>query len=123
MTRPLTGRFLLLVLLAGPLLADAGAAKRIRAFLDSSPVARTAFWGICVVDLDDGRVIFDRNGNRPFVPASNVKLFTTALALLRLGPDYRFQTRILADHKPVPTDVSEHCGSPAAATRTAMTSQ
>jgi D-alanyl-D-alanine carboxypeptidase/D-alanyl-D-alanine-endopeptidase (penicillin-binding protein 4) len=81
-------------------LAAAGPAARIRAFLDASPVARTAFWGVQIVDLDQHRVLFDLNPNRLFLPASNAKLFTAALALMRLGPDYRFQTRVLADRAP-----------------------
>jgi D-alanyl-D-alanine carboxypeptidase/D-alanyl-D-alanine-endopeptidase (penicillin-binding protein 4) len=81
-------------------LAGAGPAVRIRAFLDASPVARTAFWGVQIVDLDQHRVLFEHNPNRLFLPASNAKLFTTALALMRLGPDYRFQTRVLADSAP-----------------------
>jgi len=81
-------------------LAAAGPLARIRAFLDASPVARTAFWGIQIVDLEQHRVLFDLNPNRLFLPASNAKLFTAALALMRLGPDYRFQTRVLADRAP-----------------------
>jgi D-alanyl-D-alanine carboxypeptidase/D-alanyl-D-alanine-endopeptidase (penicillin-binding protein 4) len=37
------------------------------------------------------------------MPASNMKLFTTALALVRLGPEYRFKTQIGAD-KPIDAD-------------------
>ena len=75
---------------------------RIAAFLDASPVARTSFWGVRIVSLDHNRVLFERNANRLFLPASNAKLFTTSLALARLGPDYRFQTRVLADRTPGP---------------------
>jgi D-alanyl-D-alanine carboxypeptidase/D-alanyl-D-alanine-endopeptidase (penicillin-binding protein 4) len=81
-------------------LTAAGLAARIRAFLDASPVARTSFWGVQIVDLDQHRVLFDLNPNRLFLPASNAKLFTAALALMRLGPAYRFQTRVLADRAP-----------------------
>jgi D-alanyl-D-alanine carboxypeptidase/D-alanyl-D-alanine-endopeptidase (penicillin-binding protein 4) len=73
---------------------------RIAAFLDASPVARTSFWGVRIVSLEQDRVVFERNADRLFLPASNAKLFTTALALVRLGPDYRFQTRVLADRTP-----------------------
>jgi D-alanyl-D-alanine carboxypeptidase/D-alanyl-D-alanine-endopeptidase (penicillin-binding protein 4) len=37
-----------------------------------------------------------------FVPASNSKLFTTALALTRLGPDHRFHTTVVAEAEPDP---------------------
>jgi D-alanyl-D-alanine carboxypeptidase/D-alanyl-D-alanine-endopeptidase (penicillin-binding protein 4) len=73
---------------------------RIAAFLDAAPVARASFWGLRIVDLAQNRVLFERNSSRLFLPASNAKLFTTSLALVRLGPDYRFQTRILGDRTP-----------------------
>jgi len=92
-------RALLFVLAALPL-AAAEPGSRIAAFLDASRVAQASFWGIRIVDLERNRVLFDRNANRLFLPASNAKLFTTALALMRLGPDYRFQTRVLAKGAP-----------------------
>jgi D-alanyl-D-alanine carboxypeptidase/D-alanyl-D-alanine-endopeptidase (penicillin-binding protein 4) len=58
----------------------------------------SAFLGIQVVRLPDGKVLYERNQGRLFVPASNTKLFTTALALSRLGPEYRFVTSVVADH-------------------------
>lgn len=73
---------------------------RIHAAIDGSPVARGAFWGIRIVDLDTGAVLFDLNPDRFFVPASNAKLFTTALALARLGPGYRYETLVLAETRP-----------------------
>ena len=83
-----------------PPLAAAGPAARLHAFLDSSRLTQTAFWGVRIVDLDQHRVLFDLNSNRLFLPASNAKLFTTAMAIIRLGPGYRFQTRVLADRAP-----------------------
>jgi serine-type D-Ala-D-Ala carboxypeptidase/endopeptidase (penicillin-binding protein 4) len=70
---------------------------RIDTLVDATgPVAR-AFVGISVVDLETGKPIYQRNPDKLFLPASNMKLFTSALALLRLGPDYRFTTQILRD--------------------------
>ncbi|MFN7993652.1 MAG: D-alanyl-D-alanine carboxypeptidase/D-alanyl-D-alanine-endopeptidase [Bryobacteraceae bacterium] len=92
-------RALLVLLLAVPITA-AGPAARIQAFLNASPLTRDAFWGIRIVDLDHNRVVFEHNPTRLFVPASNAKLFSTALALMRLGPDYRFSTRVLSDEQP-----------------------
>jgi len=94
-----TPRALFLLWLALPLGAS-GPGARIAAFLDASPVARASFWGVRIVSLEPDRVLFERNANRLFLPASNAKLFTTALASVRLGPDYRFQTRVLADRTP-----------------------
>jgi D-alanyl-D-alanine carboxypeptidase/D-alanyl-D-alanine-endopeptidase (penicillin-binding protein 4) len=51
-------------------------------------------WGLLVVDAGDGRVLYARNAESYFTPASVTKLFTTALALALLGPDYRFRTTV-----------------------------
>jgi D-alanyl-D-alanine carboxypeptidase/D-alanyl-D-alanine-endopeptidase (penicillin-binding protein 4) len=56
--------------------------------------------GVQVISLEDGSVIYSRNPNDLLNPASNVKLFTAAAALARLGPEYRFETELLADKQP-----------------------
>ena len=66
----------------------------------ASPGARGAFWGIQVTDLKTGRTLYQLNADRLFVPASNTKLLTTALALVRLGPQFRFETRVVAGANP-----------------------
>jgi D-alanyl-D-alanine carboxypeptidase/D-alanyl-D-alanine-endopeptidase (penicillin-binding protein 4) len=92
-------RLLLILWLCVPL-AGADRAARIREFLNESPAARAAFWGIRIVDLEHNRVVFERNADHLFQPASNAKLFTTAMALTRLGPDFRFHTRVWAPAAP-----------------------
>lgn len=62
----------------------------------TAPLA-SAFVGAFVVRIADGAVLYKRNQDRLFVPASNAKLFTTALALIRLGPTYRFTTSVQAE--------------------------
>lgn len=64
----------------------------------AAPELRSAFLGMQVVRLSDGKVLYERNQDHLFIPASNTKLFTTALALSRLGSDYRFVTSVVADH-------------------------
>jgi D-alanyl-D-alanine carboxypeptidase/D-alanyl-D-alanine-endopeptidase (penicillin-binding protein 4) len=66
----------------------------IDALMAASPVARASV-GIQVVDLKTGSALYSRNAERLFLPASNMKLFTAALALERLGPDYRMTTRLV----------------------------
>ena len=63
----------------------------------SVPALAHAFVGIEVVRLSDGRVLYSHNSERLFLPASNMKLFTTGLALSKLGPDYRLTTQVGAD--------------------------
>lgn len=67
--------------------------SRLDPIINTSALAH-AFVGMQVVRLSDGRVLYSHNSERLFVPASNMKLFTTALALVRLGPDYRLTTQI-----------------------------
>ncbi len=78
----------------------AGLPENIQKLIDSSPAARTAFWGIQIVELGSGKTLYELNSDHYFVPASNAKLFSTALALTRLGPDFTFQTRVLAVDPP-----------------------
>jgi len=86
-------------LVAMPAFAS-GLAENIRKLIDAAPAARTAFWGIQVVDLGTGKTIYELNPNHNFIPASNTKLFGTALALTRLGADHTFQTRVFAAAPP-----------------------
>lgn len=54
-------------------------------------------WSVMVVSLDHGDTLFAHQPGLPLAPASNLKLFTTASALYYLGPDFRFNTFLLAD--------------------------
>jgi D-alanyl-D-alanine carboxypeptidase/D-alanyl-D-alanine-endopeptidase (penicillin-binding protein 4) len=51
-------------------------------------------WGVLVTDASTGEVLYSRNPAGYFMPASDAKLFTTALALATLGPDYRVRTTV-----------------------------
>ena len=73
--------------------------REISRLLDGSRAVRSAFWGIQIVDLEKDSLLFDLNSGKMFVPASNTKLFTTALGLMRLGANYRFETLVLADQE------------------------
>ena len=68
--------------------------------IDSTPAARTADWGIQIVDLATGKTLYELHPDHFFVPASNTKLFTTALALSRLGPEFTFLTRVVSAAPP-----------------------
>ena len=50
--------------------------------------------GIEVIDLHTNAVLYQRNARQAFIPASNMKLFSDAAALMVLGPDYRFNNTI-----------------------------
>ncbi|MEP6764628.1 MAG: D-alanyl-D-alanine carboxypeptidase/D-alanyl-D-alanine-endopeptidase [Gemmatimonadaceae bacterium] len=54
-------------------------------------------WGAMVISLTRGDTLFALNPDGPYVPASTMKLFTTALALDKLGADHVFSTDVLRD--------------------------
>jgi serine-type D-Ala-D-Ala carboxypeptidase/endopeptidase (penicillin-binding protein 4) len=55
-----------------------------------------ADWGIEVISLSSGRSLYSHHADQLLQPASTAKLFTAAVALSELGPDYRIPTRVLA---------------------------
>jgi D-alanyl-D-alanine carboxypeptidase/D-alanyl-D-alanine-endopeptidase (penicillin-binding protein 4) len=74
-------------------------AARARMILGSGQPAK-GDWGLLIADGSSGKVLFEENADQYFVPASNMKLFTTALALAKLSPDFRFRTTIEATAEP-----------------------
>jgi serine-type D-Ala-D-Ala carboxypeptidase/endopeptidase (penicillin-binding protein 4) len=74
-------------------------AREIDTILQSSP-ARRGFWGIEIVRLSDGEILYARNTQHLFLPASNMKMFTTSAALSTLGPDFVFRTTVESSAAP-----------------------
>src|SRR5438309_4941032 len=73
--------------------ARARFAARVEALLGTAPTNKGE-WGLLVVDAESGETLYEQNADKYFVPASNMKLFTTALALAKLGPEYHFHTTL-----------------------------
>jgi D-alanyl-D-alanine carboxypeptidase/D-alanyl-D-alanine-endopeptidase (penicillin-binding protein 4) len=55
------------------------------------------FAGVQVYSLESKKILFRYNDEFLLMPASNMKVLTTSLALLRLGPDYTFTTRVVRE--------------------------
>lgn len=53
-------------------------------------------FGIAIYSLDDKMMFYEKNSSQLFVPASNLKLVTSACALSKLGPDFQFKTEIFS---------------------------
>ena len=66
----------------------------------TQPRYHSALWGVKIASLDSRTTIFECNADRLFSPASNAKLFSMALALDKLGPDYCIRTSVYALEKP-----------------------
>jgi len=54
-------------------------------------------FGVMVVSLTRGDTLFAHNAGEMMQPASTMKLFSTAAALDRFGPEHRFSTDVLRD--------------------------
>ncbi|MBN2513530.1 MAG: D-alanyl-D-alanine carboxypeptidase/D-alanyl-D-alanine-endopeptidase [Sedimentisphaerales bacterium] len=73
--------------------SHAAASKPIDEVLRESSQKKTRY-SILVVNASDGKSVFARNADTPFMPASNMKLVTTAAAVHYLGTDYVFKTEV-----------------------------
>jgi D-alanyl-D-alanine carboxypeptidase/D-alanyl-D-alanine-endopeptidase (penicillin-binding protein 4) len=103
-------RLLILSLLVVPTLAQQPTASprkpatlaelqsQIAALLDQPKFAH-ARWGVRILAPED-KVVFERDADKTFMPASNMKLYTTSAALDAFGPDFKINTTVYAT-KPV----------------------
>ncbi len=64
------------------------------------PELRRGQIGVKIVTFTGEKVIFEDNGEKYFMPASNMKNFTVAAALEKLTPDFRFVTSVYAPSLP-----------------------
>jgi D-alanyl-D-alanine carboxypeptidase/D-alanyl-D-alanine-endopeptidase (penicillin-binding protein 4) len=69
-------------------------ASRVERLLES-PGYEHGHWGLLVVDVKSGEVLYERQADRLFAPASVTKLYSTAAALVDLGADERFHTPVV----------------------------
>lgn len=74
-------------------------AQQIDKAIDGSEFAY-ARWGISVISLANGAVVYQRDADKLFTPASNMKIYTTGVALDLLGADYRWRTSVYASAQP-----------------------
>ena len=65
--------------------------------LTSQPVFRNAQWGVLIVNPRTGDTLYSKNAGKLFMPASNMKIITSAAALTLLGPEYQYRTTFLTD--------------------------
>lgn len=58
---------------------------------------QSAHIGIYVQSVSKDICLFQHNGNKRFLSASNMKLYTSAAALLSLSPDFTYETKLVTD--------------------------
>jgi len=87
---------LLLILTAAPCFPSASPAELSRRIdgLLGKPWLRNVLFSACVIRCDTGEVVYAQNPGLGLMPASNMKIVTSAAALEHLGPDFSFITRV-----------------------------
>jgi D-alanyl-D-alanine carboxypeptidase/D-alanyl-D-alanine-endopeptidase (penicillin-binding protein 4) len=75
---------------------DAALAAAIDAILQDKRLTDSQA-GVVVADANTGEVLYERNGDKRAIPASNDKLLTTAAALEQLGEDFAYTTEVTGD--------------------------
>ncbi|MDO5442880.1 MAG: D-alanyl-D-alanine carboxypeptidase, partial [Bacteroidia bacterium] len=86
----------LIIILAAFISVQAAAQNAVQQYIEQlkgTDELKEAVWGIKAVKLGGGTVA-EYNSRTRMMPASNMKLITTGLALNGLGSDYRFRTGI-----------------------------
>jgi D-alanyl-D-alanine carboxypeptidase/D-alanyl-D-alanine-endopeptidase (penicillin-binding protein 4) len=69
----------------------------------AQPKFSAAAWGVKILSLDTGHVLFEHDAGKLLKPASNAKLYTSALAFDRLGREFRIKTSLLSKSRPART--------------------
>ena len=73
--------------------ARADVAERINGIISSSLQQKVQF-SIHIIKADSGVTVYEHNAGELMIPASNMKIITSAAALKYLGPDYEYKTRV-----------------------------
>ncbi|MCX6151625.1 MAG: D-alanyl-D-alanine carboxypeptidase/D-alanyl-D-alanine-endopeptidase [Ignavibacteriales bacterium] len=69
--------------------------KRLDKILETLP--RGTKYGILIYNPNTKDTLFSANSTMPIKPASNIKLFTTAVSLSSMGSDYPISTKLLSE--------------------------
>jgi D-alanyl-D-alanine carboxypeptidase/D-alanyl-D-alanine-endopeptidase (penicillin-binding protein 4) len=64
------------------------------------PEVRRGRVGVKIVSLNTGKTVYEQDADKYFMPASNMKNFTVATAMEKLGPDFRYVTSVKAASQP-----------------------
>lgn len=60
----------------------------------NSPTFERMRWGILIKNLSSDQILYSRDAQKYFIPASTTKILTTAAAWQKLGKDFRIRTSI-----------------------------
>jgi len=71
-----------------------GLDSRVEAILNT-PGYASGHWGLLVMDARTGEVVYQKNADQLFCPASVTKVYSTAAAMTELGANHRFKTPVV----------------------------
>ena len=63
----------------------------------NDPLIASSNVGVKIVSIKTGEVLYEKDAEKLYHPASTMKLITAATALVKLGPNYRFHTTLYTD--------------------------
>lgn len=72
-------------------ICDRELGAKVEAIANRAEFSRSR-WGILIQPISSAPILYSRDAQKYFIPASNVKLLTTAAALLKLGANFRIRT-------------------------------
>ena len=77
------------------------AVQRLHAKIEATlndPLIASSNVGVKIVSLETGEVLYEKNAEKLYHPASTMKLITAATALIKLSPNHRFHTTLYRGH-------------------------
>lgn len=74
----------------------------------NQPSRQKENWGIAIENLKDNQVLYQVNEHKFFIPASNIKLLTTASVLWKLGADFTINTPVYIVRESTNTNISQN---------------
>jgi D-alanyl-D-alanine carboxypeptidase/D-alanyl-D-alanine-endopeptidase (penicillin-binding protein 4) len=77
-----------------PAFAQGALQDDLRRLLNAKSVSPGVI-GVCILDGRTGSVLASNNADDGFIPASNMKMLTSAAALWTLGPTFQFRTELV----------------------------
>lgn len=83
--------------------------RALRASIDKllrAPTLRGAEIGLLIADTERGTVLYNRDADQEFMPASNFKLLVGSAALQRFGSAFSYITSVAADSPPSGANIS-----------------
>lgn len=73
--------------------ASAGLAEKIDVILLQSS-QKNVDYSVCIINAQTGKTIYEYNAHKALIPASNMKVVTTAASLRYLGSDFEYKTKV-----------------------------